>query len=140
MGRLISQRKLGAVIMASALLAGCADIRPSACPAGLKSMVQADLYFGRDIPGGGQVNDEDWQRFVDREIAPRFPEGFTILDASGQWKGSGGIVREPSKRLTVLLSGARDEQERLIGVRDAYQRRFRQDSVLVTEQPVCAGF
>jgi hypothetical protein len=121
-------------------LAGCSALAPSACPTGLNQAVRAELFFGRDIPGGGQVGEEEWRRFVDEEITPRFPDGFSVEDASGQWKGASGIVREPSKRLTIVLTGRAADQSKLAALRDAYRRRFRQDSVLLVQESVCAGF
>jgi hypothetical protein len=103
-------------------------------------MTQAELFFGRDIPAGGSVTDRDWQSFLDEEITPRFPDGLTVEDASGQWKDRGGIVREASKRLTIVLSGAPGEQMRLSEVRNAYKARFKQDSVLILEYRVCGSF
>ena len=73
-------------------LAGCGQI-PNACPSHLKSMQEADLYFGPDIGGAAAVSEEDWQRFVEAEIAPRFPNGFTVEDASGQWLDGGRHYR-----------------------------------------------
>jgi hypothetical protein len=101
----------------------------------------AELIFGRNIPSGGGVSDKDWQRFVDTEITPRFPEGLTVTSAYGQWRGAdGAITREPSMRLFLVLSGAPDEEERLAAIRDAYKARFRQESVLLLEGTACAGF
>ena len=121
-------------------LAGCADLAPRSCPSGLKDMTEAELFFGRDIPAGGTVTDRDWQSFLDEEVTPRFPGGLTVQDASGQWKDRNGIVREASKRLTVVLSGAPGEQAMLSEVRKAYQTRFKQDSVLILEYRVCGSF
>jgi len=121
-------------------LAGCGQI-PNACPSHLKSMQEADLYFGRDIGGAAAVSEEDWQRFVEAEIAPRFPNGFTVEDASGQWRGKDGeTVREGSKHLIIVLAGAPDEEGKLEAVRDAYKRRFRQESVILAEHQICGSF
>lgn len=101
-------------------------------------MTEAEFFFGRGIAGGGQVSDEEWARFLDEEITPRFPDGFTVQDASGQWKDANGITREASKRMTIVFSS--DKQAALNAIREAYKRRFHQDSVLLSEQRVCAGF
>jgi hypothetical protein len=119
-------------------LAGCADA--PVCRTGLKQMTAAEFYFGLAIPGGGVVSESDWQRFVDEEITPRFPDGLTITDASGQWKGVTGIVHERSKRLFVVLPDAASAAAKLEAVRAAYRTRFRQDSVLIVETPVCGAF
>jgi len=103
-------------------------------------MTSAELYFGRSIPGGGQVSDENWQRFLDEEVTPRFPDGLTVQDASGQWRGQGGIVREPSKRLVVVLPGTPGGEAKLAAIRTAYRTRFHQESVLLFETRGCGSF
>ena len=121
-------------------LAGCAGF-PNACPSGLKTMQEAELYFGRDIAGASPVGDGDWQSFVGAEIAARFPSGFTVQDATGQWTGEGGkLVREASKHVTIVLSGAPGESAKLDAIRTAYKRRFRQQSVMLLEHDVCGSF
>jgi Protein of unknown function (DUF3574). len=128
------------VTLAVMLLTGCAGVDPRTCPAGLKPMTSADLYFGLSIPGGGLVSETDWQRFVDTEITPRFPDGLTIMDAKGQWKDRSGIVREPSKRLLVVVGGKPADAVKLEAIRAAYRARFHQESVLLVETPVCGSF
>jgi hypothetical protein len=105
-------------------------------------MVQADLFFGRDIAGrGGLVSDEDWRRFVDEEVTPRFPAGSSIGDLNGQYRdNAGGIVREPSKVLRLFIPGTSADRAKLDAIRDAYKNRFAQESVLLVESPVCAAF
>ena len=123
------------------VLSGCAGVPRSACAPGLMPMVRAELLFGRNIGGREGVSDEDWRRFVDEEVTPRFPAGFSVTDVSGQYRNSGGtIVRERSKELIIVASGGTDDATKLNAIRDAYKRRFNQESVLLVESPVCAGF
>ena len=129
-----------AIAVLAAVLAGSSAIGEGRCPAGLKPMTSAELYFGRSIPGGGQVSDENWQRFLDEEVTPRFPDGLTVQDASGQWRGQGGIVREPSKRLVVVLPGTPGGEAKLAAIRTAYRTRFHQESVLLFETRGCGSF
>lgn len=128
------------VTLAVMLLTGCAGVDPRTCPAGLNPMISAELTFGLSIPGGGLVSETDWQRFVDTEITPRFPDGLTIMDAEGQWKDRSGIVREPSKRLLVVVAGKPADAVKLEAIRAAYRARFHQESVLLVETPVCGSF
>ena len=122
------------------LLAGCAGFPSATCPAGLETMTEAQLFLGRNIPGGGVVGDEDWQRFLDEEVTTRFPDGLTVEDAAGQWRGSGGVVREPSKRLTIVLGGLPEDEAKLAAIRAAYKQRFHQESVLLLETRSCGSF
>ncbi len=132
--------RTGIIFLSALILSGCAGLPSTSCPAGLKPMVSAELTFGRAIPGGGAVSEADWQHFVDEEITPRFPDGLTVQDALGQWKGRGGIVREASKRLFVVISGSPLEAAKLEAIRTAYRMRFRQEAVLLVETPICGAF
>ena len=129
-------------VLAAALvlgLAGAAEARP-ACPVGLHPATTAELFFGRDVGPDFAVTDADWGQFVDQEIAPRFRDGLTVADVFGEWHGKTGFVRERTKALFVVLSGAPGEQGRLEEVRAAYRSRFNQDSVLLVEQNSCVAF
>ena len=127
-------------VAASLWLASCANLAEPSCPAGLREMTQADLYFGRNIGSAPGVSDEDWRRFVDEEVTPRFPNGLTVQDASGQWKGTDGtIVHEASKHLSIVLSDTPDEAGKLAAIRETYKRRFRQEAVLLLETKSCGS-
>ena len=70
------------------------------CSGAQKSWVVADLLFGRT-----RVSETKWARFLAAEVTPRFPDGFTVLDAKGQWRapGSQKISRERSKVLMIAM-------------------------------------
>jgi hypothetical protein len=107
----------------------------------MQSSSTAELLFGRNIAGAPGVTDEDWRRFVDEELTPRFPDGLTVLDGAGQWRSPvGGLEREASKMVLVVLPGQADDTERLNAARAAYKVRFRQESVLLLVRPACAAF
>jgi hypothetical protein len=104
-------------------------------------MMQAEVFFGRDVMGRAMVSEEEWRGFLDAEVTPRFPDGFSVEDAYGQYRNRGGMIaREESKHLIVITTGDTGDQAKLSAIRDAYRRRFMQDSVLLVETPVCAGF
>jgi hypothetical protein len=127
------------------LVAVAAEARAQApvlsCHGEQKPKVVAELMFGRDIGNRLGVSERAWDRFVAREVTPRFPDGLTIIDASGQWRdpASGRIVREPSKLVTIVLPG-NDDGTRLDAVISAYKRHFRQKSVGLVVQPACTSF
>lgn len=141
-------KRLGSIIVVL-MLAGCVSVDverletrgDAVCAAGLSPTPVAHLYFGRYIGGTLGVSDADWQDFVDREITPRFPNGLSVADVSGQWRGPDGvIVREPSKSVMVVLSGAESDPAALDAIRTAYVDRFDQDAVMLIQQTVCVGF
>ena len=98
--------------------------------------------FGRNVGEGVGVSETQWARFVDREIASRFPDGVTVLDGVGQWpdRTTGKVVHEPSKMVHIVLRGKADDLARLDEVVAAYKRRFRQHSVGMILRPACVSF
>ncbi|MGW6707750.1 DUF3574 domain-containing protein [Streptomyces sp. NPDC054956] len=102
------------------------------------------LYFGTERPGGRPpVGEREFTGFVDREITPAFPEGLTVQDGHGQWRGrDGGIVREVSYEVVLLYPEKEaDERGELVErIRRAYEERFQQDSVGRSDDQVTAEF
>jgi hypothetical protein len=95
--------------------------------------LRTELYFGTDIPGGGKVSAEDWDKFLEVEVTPRFPDGFTVLESYGQYKDSSSkIVREASRVLVLLYSKKQRGavNTKIEEIRAAYIKQFNQESVL----------
>jgi hypothetical protein len=131
---------LDIALRAAGLLA-MAGAAHGACAPGLRPAVTAELFFGRDIGQSVGVSDDDWKSFVDAEVTPRFPVGVSVADDYGQWRGAdGALVREPSKALFLVLTGAPGEQARISALRAAYKARFHQQSVLLVERSACVSF
>jgi hypothetical protein len=104
-------------------------------------MTKLELFFGGNIGATGRVSDVEWRRFVTDEVTPRFPDGFTVLDAMGQWRNpTGMIIAEESRNLVVIAPDTGSEQPKIAAIRDIYKMRFNQDSVLFVQSTVCAGF
>lgn len=103
--------------------------------------VQTELFFGASRPDGGTVSEKEWKRFLDTEITPRFPDGLTVLDASGQWRTRAGKpVSEHSRLLLLIHRPAPEDRARIEAIRERYKRRFHQESVLEATVPVHASF
>jgi hypothetical protein len=107
-----------------------------------KPKLIAELLFGRDVGGKLGVGESVWARFVAREITPRFSDGLTVTDAVGQWRdpAGGAIVREPSKRVEIVLPGNADDEARLDAIAAAYKRDFHQHSVGIIVRTACVSF
>jgi hypothetical protein len=107
------------------------------CNGAQKPWVVADLLFGRT-----HVSDARWARFLAVEVTPRFPDGFTVIDASGQWRapGSDRIAKERSKVLTIAMPPGADNDARLQQIIAAYKSRFRQQSVGLIVRSACVSF
>jgi len=128
-------------------LVGCAALpEPPAFYACLlpseQRMLVAELFFGRDIPGRGSLNDAEWANFATRVVTPNFPEGFTVMDGDGQWQNpkTGEISRQRTKILLVAAKRSPDLSRRLSAVIEAYKARFRQQSVGIITRDSCASF
>jgi hypothetical protein len=123
-------------------LSGCASVADAAgCPSGQAPTRTAQLFFGRNVGPADQVSDADFRRFVDDELTPRFPDGLTVLEGGGQWRGGENqLVRESSKIVILVLPRRNDATTKINAVRDAYKRRFKQDSVLLVTTTTCASF
>ena len=134
--------RLPAAVLALLLVGGSASAQPLACSAPQTAQQVADLMFGRKIGDRIAVSEAQWERFVDREITPRFPDGLTVFDARGQWRDEkrNRIVREPSKIVTIVLPGKPEDAARLAEIAEAYKKRFRQQSVGVVLRPACVSF
>jgi hypothetical protein len=132
----------GAIAVAGLLLAGCQTTTPApACPAGQDYVRTAQLFFGRNVGDEPKVTEADFRRFVDEELTPRFPDGLTVLDGGGQWRGDANrMVREASKVVLIVLPKGRDAAPKIEAVRSAYKSRFHQDSVMLMTQASCVSF
>jgi hypothetical protein len=133
---------LAFILLTTAESVTIAQTSSPACHSPQQLKLVAELLFGRNIGGKPGVNEADWARFVARELTPRFPDGFTITDASGQSRNpaNGGVVREAAKRVEIVLPGNDDDQARLDAVVTAYKREFSQHSVAVIVQSACVSF
>ena len=127
------------------LLGACAgaDGGAQACPAGMQAAQRVELFFGRDIRGGGEVSDEAVDAFLADTLTPTAPDGLTVIAGRGQWRhGDGHVARERSLLVVLMLPGASaaDAQARIAPVVQAWLARFGQESVLRSASAACVGF
>jgi hypothetical protein len=102
---------------------------------------RTELYFGLSKPDGSRISDAEYQAFLDKEVTPRFSEGFTVLNGSGQYRSANGeIVREPSKVLILQYAFNDERSAAANAISAAYRAQFQQESVLRVDAPSCAGF
>lgn len=110
------------------------------CRPGSVPMTRTELIFGTQRPRLPPVSGAAWRRFVAREIAPRFPDGFTLLNARGEWRGRRGGIRETSHILIVWHGATPQQQDKFEVLRSIYKQRFRQQSVLRIDGSDCVSF
>ena len=103
-----------------------------------EKFLRTELYFGRSIPGGGNVSDQDWSKFLAQVVTPRFPDGFTSVKAIGQYREKSGLIISEPSELLIFLYARRNRNEsrtRIEEIRAAYVRMFKQESVLRVDLP-----
>lgn len=130
------------LLLSFALLAGCAATDASramlhgdvAHPAQAQGWVESQLYFGLGPAGepAKGISEAAWQAFLDAEVTPRFPDGFSVLDAYGQWQGVGQSSPERlrSRVLVVVHPDTADARARVDAIRAAWKQRTGDQSVL----------
>jgi len=134
--------RIAVLLCVSLALAACTTPgeRMGACAAG-KSAVQTQLYFGLS-KAKGVVTPREWQRFVEREIVPRFPQGFSVADVRGAWLSEEAkrTITENSKLLIRVHDGTTADNAAIGAIIDSYKRMFAQESVMRIDQGICVAF
>lgn len=146
-GLLVMHRRCTNPAQAAALcliVAACTQppASPSCAGLGGTPMLEYQLFFGRGIPGRSALTDQEWADFAADAVTPRLPDGFTALDADGQWlnPATRRIIRERTKVLIVAVPDTPATEAAITAIKDAYRQQFHQQSVGTVVQPVCAAF
>lgn len=112
---------------------------PPPCRSGEQFAVQELLYFGTQTPSG-RVTREDWARFLGETVTPRFPEGLTAWQASGQWRSATGVViQEPSYVLSLVHAESSATEQAVQELIASYKTRFQQEAVLRVKSYACTS-
>jgi hypothetical protein len=106
------------------------------CVAPQTQMLDIELLLGR-----GKASDARWREFLGREVTPRFPDGLTVYETTGQWRDAqrNVIVRERSRVLRIIVP-ADTAPDKIAAVAEAYKKQFRQKSVGIVTRPACVSF
>jgi hypothetical protein len=120
------------VFFAGVMAAGCTAYHGATNSGDGLPWVREELYFGSDIRTGGMVNDSLWEDFLDTEVVPRFPEGFTTIPAIGRYRyTTGEIMKEPTKIMIIYYSPESSQDSVKVGeIIQSYKTKFSQESVL----------
>jgi Protein of unknown function (DUF3574) len=118
-------------------LVGCGAMHASQCGDDARTAMQEVLYFGTDTPSG-HVTPEEWTQFLRETVTPRFPEGLSSWQASGQWRSaSGQIIREPSYVLSLVHPDDPVPNKAVREIIAFYKTRFEQEAVLRVKSHTC---
>jgi hypothetical protein len=105
--------------------------------------IRTELFFGLAKTDGSVVGAEEWNIFLDERILRRFPEGLTVLEATGRYlDNQKRTVKEPSK--VVILFYTPDQMaaanSNITLIVTEYCLQFGQESVLRTDSISKASF
>ncbi|MFH1139152.1 MAG: DUF3574 domain-containing protein [Pseudomonadota bacterium] len=107
---------------------------------GLERMVRTELIFGLSKPVGA-VSGDEFRRFVDEYISPRFRDGVTVFHADGQWLGENGAVEREREGVVMIIHRPDPKvDESLEFIREKYKELFDQKSVIRVDQAAGASF
>jgi len=122
--------------------AACADPEIIPCEGALQAQQVAQLLFGRNVEDRARVSEADFNIFVAREVSPRFPDGFTVIDATGQWRDArrGTTVHEATKIIEIVLPAGEDNRRKIEAIVEVYKTQFQQQSVGLIIAPACVRF
>lgn len=102
---------------------------------------RTELFLGLSKPDGSVVPETEFQRFINKVVTPRFPDGFTLLAGTGQFKDSNGkVTKEGSKLLVLLYPFNSQSKTRIQQIQEAYINTFQQESVLRVDEQSCVSF
>ena len=115
---------------------GTASAQDLNCNTPQKPMLDIELLLGR-----GKASEARWKRFLAREVTPRFPDGLTVYETTGQWRdpATKAITREKSRVLRIIVP-ADIARDKIDAVAAAYKTQFAQKSVGIVMRPACVSF
>jgi hypothetical protein len=106
-----------------------------------QTWVKTELYFGLDIPGGGNVTQEQWADFLDNVITKSFPQGLTVFEAYGQMRHESGEIEKQSTRVVFLVHPADPAvNAKVQDVLKAYREKFNNPQVMRLDANVQPDF
>lgn len=105
--------------------------------------LRTELYFALGQENGREtISEQRWRQFLDQEVTPRFPDGFTAYDAYGQWRDHGAATPErlSTKVIVILHEDSAGRGKDIEAIRLAWKRITGDLSVLRLSQPAQVSF
>ena len=111
------------LLLCTLMLSGCAGEKASAWR-------EYKVFCGMSSKNG-EVSEAAWKRFCDKHVSAVFPDGYTVLDATGYWRsGPDATAKERAK--VILVIAPADAREKVLSVARQYQKEFDQNAVLIS--------
>jgi len=120
-----------------AVLSGAAPAQTPSCTPPQKPMLDVEFLLGR-----GAASAARWRQFLAREVTPRFPDGLTVYETTGQWRDPQrkAVVHEQSRVLRIIIAADEPANDKIAAVAAAYKKQFAQKSVGIVARPACVSF
>ncbi len=78
----------------------------------------------------GEVSEQAWEAFCNQYVSTAFPDGYTVIDADGNWQdGPSNIEKERSKLILILAPA--DARSKVFSIAEQYRKQFSQEAVLI---------
>ena len=124
-------------VAASLWLSGCATLWAPVCASGERVSIAEVVYFGTNKPGG-VVSSEEWSTFLREVVTPKFPDGLSVWQASGQWQGGDGtLIKESTFVLSLVHEREPSHEQNVRAIISEYKARFQQEAVLRVKSQAC---
>ncbi|GGF84908.1 hypothetical protein GCM10007301_51110 [Azorhizobium oxalatiphilum] len=114
-------------------------------------LLQTQLFFALATPDGKGVSEQQFAQFMEEVIRPRFPDGMTVLDASGQGKSTataGGtsstagmlaMMHANTKLVILVHPNTPDALGKIGDIKAQYRSRFGGPDIFHLDFPVRIG-
>jgi len=123
------------------LTAGCGGGKDASKKESKPTWVQSVIYFGRDIPGGGVVTEEQFTQFLSDVVTKEFPKGLTAFDAYGQMQKDDGSIEKQSTKVVLLVHRKTAANSQAVKrIIDSYRSSFGTPQVMRTTVPIDVEF
>jgi hypothetical protein len=92
-------------------------------------------------PDDSFTTNDEYQHFIDEQVAPRFRDGFTVFEGRGQYLDPNGrLWREPTKMLVLMYPPDPSKSAAINEIRSAYKTAFQQEAVMRVDGTTCVAF
>ena len=114
---------IGCFLLCTLVFFGCAAGKISAWR-------EYKVYCGMSSKHG-EVSEAAWKQFCDKHVSAVFPDGYTVLDATGYWR-SGPDTAAKERAKVILVIAPADAREKVLSVARQYRNDFDQEAVLIS--------
>ena len=120
---------------------GCGTDADTADKESKPEWMETEIFFGRNTTGGGEVSEEDFNKFLEDVVTREFPAGLTVFDSYGQMKDDTGTIQKQATKVVFLVyEKSAENDEAIKRVIDSYREMFDQPQVMRTTTPIDVEF